>query len=457
MKKLSMHLAIFIGAVALLAAFYVGWELMYHDISGTLFSFTRMMINSIYLVFFIIMLRLYGACQFGRARVGHLVYSQVLAELLSAALIYVVAVANCRQFINPLPLLLIMVIQFVISVAFCLLGNHLYFCLNKPKKSVILYRDKADLEKIREIDYFEKKFRVEKYIENPCSVEEILPQLAGYGVIFVTGIDSDLRNAVAEYCMEYGISGYLYPGVGDVIMMNAEHMHAFSIPMVRVKRASPSPEYLFVKRIFDIVASLAAIILTSVFMLGTAIAVKAYDGGPVLYKQVRLTKDGKRFKILKFRSMRVDAEKNGVARLASDKDDRITPVGKVIRACRLDELPQLFNILKGDMSVVGPRPERPEIAADYEKTLPAFRLRLQAKAGLTGYAQVYGRYNTEPKDKLKMDLMYIHNMGVLEDLRLCLYTVKILFMKDSTQGVAEGQTTALEEVEEKEKEPVGMK
>ena len=146
--------------------------------------------------------------------------------------------------------------------------------------------------------------------------------------------------------------------------------------------------------------------------------------------------------VIKFRSMRQDAEKDGVARLASAHDDRITPIGRIIRAIRFDELPQLFNILKGDMSIVGPRPERPEIAEQYRKELPAFDLRLQVKAGLTGYAQVYGRYNTEPQDKLKMDLMYINHASIAEDVKLIFATVRILLMKESTQGVEQGQTTA---------------
>ena len=180
-------------------------------------------------------------------------------------------------------------------------------------------------------------------------------------------------------------------------------------------------------------------------MIVTAIIIKATDNGPVLYKQCRLTKDGKKFMVLKFRSMRVDAEKDGVARLSSgDKDDRITPIGKVIRKVRIDELPQLFNILFGDMSIVGPRPERPEIAEQYVKELPEFELRLQAKAGLTGYAQVYGKYNTTPYDKLQMDLMYIASPSVLADLKIMFATIKILFMPESTEGIAEGTTTAME-------------
>ena len=173
-------------------------------------------------------------------------------------------------------------------------------------------------------------------------------------------------------------------------------------------------------------------------------AIKATDGGPVFYKQCRLTKDGRRFDIIKFRSMKVDAEKDGVARLSTgETDDRITPVGRVIRKFRLDELPQLINILKGDLSICGPRPERPEIAAQYCETLPEFALRLQVKAGLTGYAQVYGKYNTSPYDKLQMDLMYIAHQGILEDLKLMLATVKVLFIPESTEGITEGETTAM--------------
>lgn len=235
-----------------------------------------------------------------------------------------------------------------------------------------------------------------------------------------------------------------YYSIGDTIMSSAHHMHMFHLPMLRVGRYNPQPEYLFIKRLLDIVISAAALIILSPIFLATAIAIKATDHGPVFYKQTRLTKDGKEFGILKFRSMRVDAEKDGIARLSSgEHDDRITPVGKVIRACRVDELPQLINILRGELSIVGPRPERPEIAAQYCEEMPEFSLRLQAKAGLTGYAQVYGKYNTTPYDKLTMDLMYIAHPSIIEDLKIMFATVKILFVPESTEGVAEGATTAM--------------
>ena len=175
-------------------------------------------------------------------------------------------------------------------------------------------------------------------------------------------------------------------------------------------------------------------------MLITAVAVKLYDGGPVLYKQVRLTRHDRKFEIYKFRSMVVDAESDGIAKLARENDDRITPVGRIIRATRIDELPQLFNILKGDMSFAGPRPERPEIMEEYCKEIPEFAFRTRVKAGLTGYAQVYGKYNTTPYDKLKLDLFYISNYSMWTDIKLILMTLKIVLKKDATEGVSEELT-----------------
>ena len=190
-------------------------------------------------------------------------------------------------------------------------------------------------------------------------------------------------------------------------------------------------------------------------MAVVAFAIHAYDGGPVFYKQVRLTKDGKKFEIHKFRSMCVDAEKDGIARLSTGKnDDRITPIGRMIRRIRLDELPQLLDILTGNLSIVGPRPERPEIAEQYMKEMPEFQLRLQAKAGLTGYAQVYGKYNTTPYDKLQMDLMYLAHPSLVEDFKIILATVKILFLPESTEGIEQGQITAIQNPPKSDKKTI---
>ena len=215
----------------------------------------------------------------------------------------------------------------------------------------------------------------------------------------------------------------------------------FDTPLLLSRNCGLTVEKQAVKRAFDLICSLVMLVVLSPLFLVIALLIKLYDGGPVFYRQDRLTKDGKVFQVYKFRSMRVDSEKDG-ARLAMKGDSRVTPVGKVLRNIHFDELPQLLNIIKGDMSLVGPRPERPEIAAQYQEEMPSFVLRLQVKAGLTGFAQIYGRYNSTPYDKLQMDLMYINKMSVAEDLKLMFATVKVLFMKESTSGVQDGQVTA---------------
>ena len=295
---------------------------------------------------------------------------------------------------------------------------------------------------IRE-DNLEKKYNVKITLDIQKCLKnmEVLRQM---DVVFLGGIHSHERNKILKYCVEHDIDVFVLPRVGDLMMDAARPTHMFHLSVLKVGRSMASPEYLFVKRAMDIVLSLIALLISSPIFLIISAAIKATDGGPVFYKQCRLTKDGKRFDIIKFRSMKVDAEKDGVARLSTgETDDRITPVGRVIRKFRLDELPQLINILKGDLSICGPRPERPEIAAQYCETLPEFALRLQVKAGLTGYAQVYGKYNTSPYDKLQMDLMYIAHQGILEDLKLMLATVKVLFIPESTEGITEGETTAM--------------
>ena len=264
--------------------------------------------------------------------------------------------------------------------------------------------------------------------------------------VFLASIHSHERNQIIKYCVANDIEVFILPRIGDVIMTGAKKVHMLHLPVMKLERYNPKFEFLLIKRLFDIIVSGVALIILSPVMLIVAVIIKLTDGGPVFYKQVRLTKNAREFNVLKFRSMRVDAEKDGVARLSTgSKDTRVTPIGRFIRKVRIDELPQLINIIKGDMSIVGPRPERPQIMEQYEKELPEFELRLQAKAGLTGYAQVYGKYNTTPYNKLEMDLMYIANPSLLEDLKIMFATIKILFIPESTEGVAEGKITASKE------------
>ena len=245
-----------------------------------------------------------------------------------------------------------------------------------------------------------------------------------------------LRNQILKFTYDKSIRTYITPKISDVILRGADEIHLFDTPLLLSRNLGITFEQRLIKRILDLVMGIFCFVIASPFMLLTALAIKLYDKGPVIYSQERLTLDGKTFKVYKFRSMIVDAEKDGVARLAKQSDDRITPVGKVIRKIRFDELPQLVNIIKGDMSFVGPRPERPEIAKQYEEIIPEFSYRLKAKAGLTGYAQVMGKYNTTPYDKLKLDLMYIEQQSFVLDLKIILLTIKTIFVPDSTEGVS---------------------
>ena len=263
-----------------------------------------------------------------------------------------------------------------------------------------------------------------------------------YNAVVLCDLPAQARNQIMKFCYQESIRTYVTPKISDIIFRGADDIHLFDTPLLLSRNQGLSIDQRIIKRTCDIVLSLIGIVIASPFMLIIALAVKLYDGGPVLYKQERLTRDGRPFMIYKFRSMSMDSEKSG-ARLAAKGDKRVTPVGRVIRNIHFDELPQLFNILKGDMSMVGPRPERQVIADQYAEEIPEFVLRTKVKAGLTGYAQVYGKYNTTPYDKLKFDITYIENYSLWLDVKIMLLTFKILFQKENTEGVDETQKTAL--------------
>ena len=386
--------------------------------------------------------RTYDAFIVSYNQVWEMVYSQMLAALITDFLMFIVTWLLNRYLPRIGLFLLILAAQLVISFLWSFLASRWYFHAFSPRKTVVVWDMREGVQDLIRDYGLGKKFKVVRTMPVKECLADI-DSLSGAEAVFLSGVHSHDRNVIIKYCVMNDITAFVIPRIGDVLMSGARRMHMFHLPMLKLQRYDPSPEYLFVKRFMDIALSLIAILLLSPVMIVTAICIKATDHGPVFYKQSRMTKDGRDFDVLKFRSMRVDAEKDGVARLSTgDHDDRITPVGHVIRKVRIDELPQLFNILKGDMTIVGPRPERREIAEEYEKELPEFRLRLQAKAGLTGYAQVYGKYNTTPYDKLQMDLMYISNPSLVQDISIILATIKILFLPESTEGVAEGQTTA---------------
>ncbi len=437
-----------LNVVLITAFFAVCWYFYYAPRTySPFFNRGNWAIVALFTVVYITYCKVYDGLIISINRASEIVYSQALAVGIADAILYIITYLLTRHIPNPIPFLLTFLNQFIMTGIWTLIARTWYFKVFPPKRTAVIYDKRPGLENLVSEYGLRKKFdilviaSVTEYLENPKILEEM-------EIVFLSGIHSHERNIILKRCVEENIGIYVIPRIGDTIMSGAKQMHMLHLPILNVDWQNPSAEYLIVKRILDIVIAGIALVITFPFMLFTAIAIKAEDGGPVFYKQKRLTKGGEEFYVFKFRSMRVDAENDGVARLsAGDKDDRITPVGRIIRKYRIDELPQIFNILGGSMTIVGPRPERPEIAEQYMKELPEFALRLKGKAGLTGYAQVYGKYNTEPYDKLQMDLMYLAHPSIVEDLRIMFTTMKILFMPESTEGIAVGQTTATKEPE----------
>ena len=397
----------------------------------------------LFAIFYYAFGKVYDAFLISLAKVSEIIYAQVLTLLVVDCLMYVILCLILNMIMNVRPFFCILLFQILVSVLWSYFTNKWYYSFFPPRRSAIVYDLREGFEKLIDSYGMTRKFDI-KWIGTTDQCLQNMDVLKDMDTIFLSGVHSKERNQILKYCMYNYKEVYVIPRVGDVLMSSAKKIHMFHLPIMKVTAYNPSPFYLFVKRVFYIVVSATALIILSPVFIITMIAIKAADGGPVFYKQERLTKGGKKFWIHKFRSMCVDAEKDGKARLSTgDKDDRITPVGHVIRKFRIDELPQLIDIIHGDLSIVGPRPEREEIALEYEKEIPEFHLRLQAKAGLTGYAQVYGKYNSTPYDKLQMDLMYIANPSFIEDLKICLATVKILFIPESTEGIEDGAVNAL--------------
>ena len=436
-KTVPLSLIKILNTVLVAAPFLLCWFLYYEPITLTTESKQVSVLVIVFycILFYTLCLQLDGF-RASIMRITELIYSQIIAVALTdvcAALgIWMLSI----HFPNLFPGIICFLGQCAVIPVICWSEYNSYYKNHPPQKTLIVYDARQGTENLVHAYGMEKRFDVigVQPVEEVLNNLEILDKST---VVFLCGIHSGERNQILKECMYRDLQVYIIPRIGDILMSGAEQMHMFHLPMLRSRRYQPMSEYRTIKRLLDIVFSGVALVIFSPIMLVTAIAVKM-DGGPIFYKQTRLTQNGREFQILKFRSMCVDAEKMTGAILSTGKDDpRVTKVGKIIRSCRVDEMPQLINIFKGDMSIVGPRQERPEIAEVYEKELPEFRLRLQAKAGLTGYSQVYGKYNMKPYDKLLMDLMYISCATLFMDLRIAIETLRILFDKQSTEGTEE--------------------
>ena len=396
----------------------------------------------LYGILYLFLCRIYSAFRVGYYSITELIYTHGITLFLTNILTYIVICLLTRHLTNIFWMLLLFALQIIFAVVWAYISNRIYFKANPRCDMLVVYKNQAAKVLLTKMKAYPEKYHVAETVSIQTDIQDIKEKIKTYKTVLLCDLPTATRNTLLKYCVQKKIRIYLTPEVSDILISGASRIHLIDTPLLLCDNATQAVVHRFAKRLIDLMVSTLMIIVFSPFMLLTIIAIKASDHGKILYKQERLTQNGKTFNVYKFRSMVEDAEKDGVARLSSKNDDRVTPVGKFIRATRLDELPQLFNIFKGDMTLVGPRPERPEIAEKYCKTMPEFNLRLQVKAGLTGYAQIFGKYNTTPKDKLKLDLMYIADNSLFLDFKILFLTFKTMFMKESTEGIEEGAGSA---------------
>lgn len=434
--------------IAIYRYFYYEYFMYPIRVRLPLYNKGHILLILIYAVLLVLLNKMYGGMKIGYYRNAEVIFSQIFALLAVNVITYFQNSVMSLYLLQLGPIAFMTVLQAASAVLWTVVATFIYKNIFAPRKLLVVHGERPVDDILQKFASRKDKYSVEKCINIAEGVGAIcLEATEKYDAVVIWDIDVETRNEIMKFCYGKNIRVYIMPHISDVILKGSDMLNLFDTPIFLTREYVLTMDQRFFKRMIDLVCALILAVVTSPIMLVTAILVKAYDGGPVLYKQVRVTKDDKEFKIMKFRSMRVDAEKDGVARLASKNDSRITPIGKFIRKVRIDELPQLFNIIKGDMSFIGPRPERPEIIKQYLEEMPEFAFRTKVKAGLAGYAQVYGKYNTTPYDKLKLDLTYIENYSLWMDIKLMLLTLKILFSAESTEGVDSKQVTAMKNEE----------
>ena len=445
-------------AVVLTLLYYVVWRMA--DPEARIFGFFykgKFVLMGTYLLLLLVIFQNSDCTKFGQLRIPDLIIGQFIALAAVNFITYLQLCLMAEQVLPVGSMIVLLVLEVLAAVILVLLYQKLYLRIYKPHDMLLVYGSEQGIVLKLKMDSRKDKYHVTELINADCGYDQICIHLKDHDSVILSEVPVELREKLLIHCYRHRVRVYVAPELTDIMLRGAQNNKLFDVPLFLVKGSGMTPGQRIAKRAMDLfICSLAMIPLAPIMLL-VALAIKLEDGGPVFYKQKRLTRNGREFEILKFRSMIVDAEKQQGAVLATDRDPRITRVGRFIRATRLDELPQLLNILKGDMSIVGPRPERKILADEISKTVPEFDFRLKVRGGLTGYAQIFGKYNTSSYDKLRLDLMYIENYSLLMDIQLMILTVRVLFNKDSTEGVdvaAENKRLAqqiLREEEEKNK------
>lgn len=383
---------------------------------------------------------IYGKYDVGRRKSKPIIYSMALAVLFTDAITYLQlmvmnTITDVSEFrLGSLGLLcLTVIVQVAIIIAFTYGGNALFFRIHVPEKCHIVTSSQESLDQIlRGIRRYPRQYDVVAI--HDYRDKELMLKLKEAKTVFLYDVPVERRSEVVQYCYKKRKNIYFNPEVEDIVEMSSEYYMLDDISVLNYNVRGLTMEQRIIKRCMDIGLSLLMIIATSPIWIVSALAIKLYDGGSIFFKQARATINGNVFYVYKFRTMKMNVENRSV----TDNDDRITKPGHILRKIRMDELPQLLNILNGDMSFVGPRPEMLENVESYTAEFPEFKYRLRVKAGLTGYAQIAGKYNTTPKDKLMMDMMYIENYSVFRDIQLLFQTAIVFLKSDSTEAFHKG-------------------
>ncbi|MCM1154937.1 MAG: exopolysaccharide biosynthesis polyprenyl glycosylphosphotransferase [Roseburia sp.] len=390
----------------------------------------------IYFIIYNYFAKLYRAYKIGTYKIAEIIFSQILAVGIADTILYAECCLVHRGYVNILPGLLTAGIQLAGMIIWAVYTKRYFIRYIEANKTIVIY-GKEDVDEFMQKLHkkYEHLFQIQEAVNIlNCPAGQLQEKIDGCDTVILYEVEKGRRTGTMEYCIEHCKNLYITPRVSDIILQGFEERTLIDTPLLKYEYHYLDERQYRSKRALDLIVSVIALMLAAVPMLFTAAAIKIEDHGPVFFKQKRCTVNGKVFEIIKFRSMIPDAEKGGKVIPCTDRDPRITRVGNVIRRFRIDELPQIFNILKGDMSVVGPRPERVEHVEKYCEEVPEFAYRMRVKGGLTGYAQIFGKYNTSAYDKLKLDLLYIENQSLLLDLKLIMLTVKTLFIAESTEG-----------------------
>jgi len=415
--------------------YYIFWRNGYDNtVFPAYHGMGKYVLASVYVLLLIVIFQSFEGFRFGYLKLTDAIISQCAALVIVNAITYLQLCLIANSLISPVPTLLLLAAEGAVATGCCHLFTRLHHQLFAPTNMVMIYGNRDSVVLKLKMDTRPDRYRISRLISAQEGTAAICEQLSSYDAVILSDLPAKLRNDILKYCYQNSIPAYVTPKISDIILKGGQEINLFDTPLTLVKGKGLSPSQRFFKRGTDILFSAAALLAAAPVMLAIGIAVKLEDGGPVFYRQKRMSLDGRVFEILKFRSMIVNAEQLGESLPATDRDPRITKTGHFIRAVRLDELPQLLNILKGEMSLVGPRPERVEHMQAYVNDLPEFDFRLKVKGGLTGYAQIYGKYNTSPYDKLRLDLMYIENYSLLLDMKLILKTLRVILKKESTEG-----------------------